>query len=44
MTDNVRGWSAGRDGRDRVIDDEVPPQYETIPRYSNPGGLTEIMR
>lgn len=38
------GWSAGPDGRDRVIDDEVPKQYEDIPRYSSPAGLALIMR
>jgi hypothetical protein len=37
-------WSAGPDGRDRVIDDEVPKQYEDIPRYSSPVGLSLIMR
>ena len=37
-------WSAGPDGRDRVIDDEVPKQYEDIPRYSSPAGLALIMR
>ena len=37
------GWSAGRDGRDRVIDDEVPKQNEDIPRYSSPAGLSQIM-
>jgi hypothetical protein len=37
-------WSAGPDGRDRVIDDEVPKQYEDIPRYSSPAGLSLIMR
>jgi hypothetical protein len=36
--------SAGPDGRDFVIDDEVPGQYEDIPKYSSPGGLMEIMR
>ena len=38
------GWSAGQDGRDRVIDDEVPKQYEDISRYSSPAGLALIMR
>jgi hypothetical protein len=37
-------WSAGADGRDRVIDNEVPGQYEDIPKYSSPGGLMAIMR
>ena len=38
------GGSAGRDGRDLLIDDEVPKQYEDIPRYSSPAGLSLIMR
>jgi hypothetical protein len=36
--------TAGPDGRDLVIDDDVPGQYEDIPRYSSPGGLMSIMR
>jgi hypothetical protein len=31
-------------GRDIVIDDAVPKQYDDIPRYSTPGGLMQIMR
>ena len=38
------GWRADRDGRDPVIDNEVPKQYESIPRYSSPSGLMEILR
>jgi uncharacterized protein DUF1329 len=38
------GGSADRDGRDRIIDDEVPKQYEDIPRYASPAGLSQIMR
>jgi len=38
------GRSAGPDGRDLVIDDQVPGQYDDIPKYSSPGGLMAIMR
>jgi hypothetical protein len=38
------GWSATRDGRDRVVDDEVPKQYDDVRRYSDPSGLSQIMK
>jgi hypothetical protein len=37
-------FTAAGPGRDIVINDEVPRQYDSIPRYSDPGGLMEIMR
>ncbi len=37
-------FTAAGPGRDIVVNQEVPTQYQSISRYSSPSGLTEIMR
>jgi Protein of unknown function (DUF1329) len=37
-------FTAEGPGRDIVIDEAVPREYDDIPRYSTPGGLMQIMR
>ena len=36
-------WTTGTGGRDVVIDDEVPSQYNNIPKCSTPAGM-QIMQ
>lgn len=37
-------FTAEGPGRDIVIDDAVPKQYDNIPRYSTPGGMMQIVQ
>jgi len=37
-------FTADGPGRDMLVDEQVPKQYENIERYSTPGGLTAVMR